>query len=109
MLKITNNHKKEFIRNKLASDPLWAKRALLKIFEFQTEEEKEWEATRVHNNVGFTGSDGEFLTSLAKQLQKKGYLSEKQMVHVFKKMPKYWKQILNNSDEEKLIDLMLES
>jgi hypothetical protein len=59
--------------------------------------------------VGFTGADGEFLTSLAKQLQKKGYLSPKQMTFVFKKMPKYWKQILNISDEEKLIDLMLES
>ena len=109
MLKITNNQKKEFIRNKLSSDPRWAKHALLKIFEFQTEDEKEWETTSVHNNVGFTGADGEFLTSLAKQLQKKGYLSPKQMTFVFKKMPKYWKQILNISDEEKLIDLMLES
>ena len=109
MLKITQSQKKEFIRTKLATDDRWAKHALLKIFEHQTEEEKEWETTNVSNGVGFTGADGEFLCSLAKQLERKGYLSPKQMKFVFKKMPKYWKQILNLSSEEKLIDLILEN
>ena len=102
MAKITQLQKKEFLKRKLGTDAHWAKHALLKIFEFQTAEEQESEHTYFHNGVGFTGADGEFLTSLAKQLQKKGTLSEKQMVHVFKKMPKYWKQILTISDEEKL-------
>ena len=109
MIKITQDQKKEFIKNKLATDARWAKHALLKIFEFQTEEEQQIEATCVHNNVGFTGADGEFLTSLAKQLERKGFLSPKQMIHVYKKMPKYWKQVMKISDQEKLIDLILEN
>jgi len=109
MIKITQDQKKEYIKNKLATDARWAKHALLKIFEFQTEEEQHFETTCVNNNVGFTGADGEFLTSLAKQLEKKGFLSPKQMIHVYKKMPKYWKQVLNISNEEKLIDLILEN
>jgi hypothetical protein len=109
MIKITQDQKKEFIKNKLATDSRWAKHALLKIFEFQTEEEQVMETTCVHNNVGFTGADGEFLSSLAKQLDRKGFLSPKQMIHVYKKMPKYWKQVMKISDQEKLIDLILEN
>ena len=70
--KITKAKIKVFIKIKLAEDPTWAKRVLLKIFEFQTAEELEYETTSVHNGVGFTGFDGEILCSFAKQLQNKG-------------------------------------
>jgi len=106
MAKITKTQIKEFVRTKLNSDPRWAKHALLKIFEFQTEDEQEWETTHDHNGVGFTGIDGEILSSFAKQLQKRGFLSPKQMAIVFKKMPKYWKQVINISDDEKLLNLI---
>ena len=106
MAKITQEQKKNFLKNKLGNDPRWAKHALLKIFEFQTAEEQDSEHTYFHNGVGFTGADGEILTSFAKQLQRKGFLSPKQMALVFKKMPKYWKQVLTISDEEKLLNWM---
>lgn len=106
MAKITQLQKKEFLKKKLGSDSRWAKHALLKIFEFQTAEEQEAEHTYFHNGVGFTGADGEILSSFAKQLQRKGYLSPKQMTFLFKKMPKYWKQILTISDESKLLKSM---
>lgn len=106
MAKITQLQKKEFLKEKLGTDPRWAKHALLKIFEFQTQEEQDHECTHDHNGVGFTGVDGEFLSSLAKQLLKYKRLSDKQMIHLFKKMPKYWKQILKISDEEKLLSLI---
>lgn len=102
MAKITQLQKKEFLKRKLGTDPRWAKHALLKIFEFQTEEEQDHECTHDHNGVGFTGVDGEILSSFAKQLIKYKRLSDKQMALLFKKMPKYWKQILTISDEEKL-------
>ncbi len=108
MAKITQLQKKEFLKKKLGTNAHWAKRGLLKIFEFQTQEEQDHECTHDHNGVGFTGVDGEFLSSLAKQLLKYGKLSDKQMVHLFKKMPKYWKQILTISNEEKLNALILE-
>lgn len=106
MAKITKKQIQEFVKNKLSNDPRWAKHALLKIFEFQTAEEQESENTYFHNGVGFTGADGEILSSFAKQLQRKGYLSPKQMDLLFKKMPKYWKQIVSISDEEKLLALV---
>ena len=106
MAKITKKQIQEFVKNKLSNDPRWAKHALLKIFEFQTAEEQESEHTYFHNGVGFTGADGEILSSFAKQLQRKGYLSPKQMDLLYKKMPKYWKQIVSISDEEKLLALV---
>ena len=106
MAKITKKQIQEFVKNKLSNDPRWAKHALLKIFEFQTAEEQESEHTYFHNGVGFTGADGEILSSFAKQLQRKGYLSPKQMDLLYKKMPNYWKQIVSISDEEKLLALV---
>ena len=60
------------------------------------------ETTRDRNNVGFTDIDGEILSSFAKQLLSRGYLSPKQMAIVYKKMPKYWSQIVRVSNTEKL-------
>jgi len=106
MANITKTQIQQYLKTKLGSDPRWAKHALLKIFEFQTAEEKSIEHTRENNGIGFTGVDGEILTSFAKQLERKGYLSPKQMNLLFKKIPKYWKQILSISDEDKLMSLI---
>jgi hypothetical protein len=57
-----------FIRNKLTTDDLWAKKALLLIYSHQTVIEQQIGQTTVHNNVGFTGVDSEFMSSLAEQL-----------------------------------------
>jgi len=106
MSKITKEQIKVFVKGKLATDPIWAQQALLKIFEFQTLEEQKSKDTMFHNGVGFTGTDGRFLSSLALQLRKKRSLSEKQMGYVFKKMPKYWNQVVKISDKEKLHSLI---
>jgi len=106
MSKITKTQIKEFVKEKLATDPIWAQKALLKIFEFQTLEEQKSKDTIYHNGVGFNGTDGEILSSFALQFQKKKYLSEKQMAIVFKKMPKYWMQVVKISNEEKLHSLI---
>jgi len=102
MEKITKNQIKDFVKAKLSTDPVWAQRALLRIFEFQTLDEQKSKHTIYHNGVGFSGADGEFLSSLATQLQKKRYLTPKQMNHVFKKIPKYWAQVVKISDKEAL-------
>ena len=106
MNKITKKEVKEFVKGKLGTDRIWALKALLKIFEFQTLDEQKSKDTIYHNGVGFNGTDGEILSSFALQFQKKKYLSEKQMVIVFKKMPKYWNQVVKISNEEKLHSLM---
>jgi hypothetical protein len=89
-------------RTKLADNPAWALRGLVKVYEMQTADEQEMEATTEHNGVGFTGVDGEILTSFAKQYIARGTLSPKQMALLYKKMPKYAKQLLTLSDAAKL-------
>ena len=106
MSKITKAQVREFVKTKLSKDPEWAQRALLKIFEFQTQEEQKAEHTLYHNRVGFTGTDGKILSSFAKQLDRRGSLSEKQMYLLMKKMPKYWAQVVKISDEQKLMSLI---
>ena len=71
----------------------WAVRGLLRIFEFQTEEEQNREATTEHNGVGFTAFDAEILSSYAKQFQERHWLSDKQLVILHKRMPKYANQL----------------
>ena len=92
----------KFVKEKLASNKNWAINALVKIFEFQTKEEQLSEETIETNGVGFTGVDAEILTSLAQHYISKGWLSPKQMNILYKKMPKYWMQIIKISDEDKL-------
>ena len=83
----------ERLRLMLGSNSKWAVSGLLRIFENQTADEQQAEVTAVDNGIGFTGADAEFLSSLAKQVLKGRNLSEKQMGFLFKKMPKYAKQL----------------
>jgi hypothetical protein len=69
------------------------KRALLVVFANQTATEQQCEGTFEDNGIGFTGVDGHILSSFAKQLNRFGKLSEKQMVILRKKMPRYWRQL----------------
>jgi len=106
MAKVTKIQIKAFVKRKLSTDPAWARQALLRIYDFQTQEEQNIKDTKDHNGVGFTGTDGRILSSLAMQLQQKNYLSDKQMAIVFKKIPKYWIQVVKISNKEKLNSLI---
>jgi hypothetical protein len=100
--KITQNEIKNFVKKQLATDKNWALKALIKIFEFQTRTEQEQEVTHENNHVGFTGTDGKIMTSFAKQYTTRHFLTPKQMALLYKKMPKYWMQIIKISDKQKL-------
>jgi len=106
-MKITKKAIKQFVRGQLGTNPAWALKALVRIFqENQTAEEQQIETTKEDNGIGFTGTDGNFLSSLAKQYIARGSLSEKQMAFVFKKMPKYSKQVIQMSDRDQLTKLV---
>jgi len=107
--KITKFETKRFVKKQLATNKNWATQALLKIYEFQTQSEKEHEETRDSNGVGFSGVDGEILSSFATHFISRGFLSPKQMYLVFKKMPKYWMQVIKISDKDKLEKLVRKS
>jgi len=102
-VKVTKGAIKDFVKMKLGTSDVWAKSALLKIFDNQTNEEQRVGYTKFYNGIGFSGCDGEILSSFAQQLLKKGYLSPKQTLLVKRKMPKYWNQIISISNTEILV------
>jgi hypothetical protein len=102
-MKVTKKNIRIFVKEKLATDKAWATKALVRIFqENQTADEQNTETVIHDNGIGFSGADGEFLSSLAKQQIQRGSLSPKQMEYVHKRMPKYWNQVVSMSDEAKL-------
>lgn len=103
--KVTKTAIRNCVKFKLSTSAVWAKKALISIYCLQTDDEVATQSTHSINGVGFTGADAEILTSFAQQLMKRGDLSEKQMNIVFRKMPKYWKQIVGLSDESKLKEI----
>lgn len=84
---------KEAIREVITSNPKKALQALVRIYDNQTAGEQSSGLVTDYNGIGFTGTDSQILTSLAQQYQRKGYLSEKQMNIVFKKIGKYAGQL----------------
>lgn len=100
--KITKGAIKAFVKDKLSNSEKWATAALLRIYDYQTNEEQRVGQTKDYNGVGFSGADGEILSSFAKQLLTKGFLSPKQKTLVMRKMPKYWNQIIGISNDEAL-------
>jgi hypothetical protein len=102
-MKPTIKNKEIFIKKKLSTDKVWATKALVRIYtENQTQDEQAKDATIEDNGVGFVGIEAQFLSSLAKQYIQKGFLTDNQMAHVFKKIQKYWRQVMLMSDENKL-------
>lgn len=88
----------ETIRAKVASDPKWTERSILAIYARQTPDEQAVGDTTKNNGRGFSGTDGKFMSSLAKWIQSSrkpdgSRLTPKQLLVAQKVMPKYAKQL----------------
>ena len=90
------------IQENMAQSDAWLIRGLLAIYDRQTAEEQNTESTRDDNGIGFSGVDGQILTSFAKQVLKhkadpnpkfKSPLSPRQLVITRNKMRKYGMQL----------------
>ena len=99
-MKLTKKERIEFqpftpdmIKDTLSKNDDQLKKALLRLFQFQTADERSDEFTKYTNDVGFNGPDSNILSGFAKQYQSKQWLSDKQMVILRKKMLKYSKQL----------------
>lgn len=84
-------------KEKLGSNAAWACAGLMRIYANQTADEQVGGYVAHNNGIGFVHTDAEILTSFAKQFEKNHRLSEKQMAILFKKMPKYARQLMNYS------------
>lgn len=96
---------KSEIQKNLSTNPAWAIKALVKVYTLQTEDEKAAGATHKLNGVGFSGLDSRILSSFAVQVNSGRNLSPKQMAILFRRMPRYWKQIMSFIPAEKLEEM----
>jgi len=81
------------IRYNLETNNEWLIRGLMAIYKRQTDDEQNAGITKHDNGVGFSGCDSSFLTNAAQFYQKRGFLTEKQLVSVRKAMVKYSGQL----------------
>ncbi len=95
----------DWVRKQIATDAVWALRALKAIHTRQTASERAHAATQEDNGVGFTGVDAQFFSSLAERVRRWEHtpahertyaapLSPNQMACVHKRMPKYAAQLI---------------
>ena len=86
----------EHLRQRLANDPRWALRALIRIYQNQTTDEQSKDAAIERNGIGFSGPDAEILSSFARQYKRRGGSSKRQMVILRRRIPAYarWRSIL---------------
>ena len=75
-------------------------RAILAIFNKQTESERNSNETNQENGIGFNGVDAPFLSSLAKQIIARGYISNKQIEIARKSIKKYAGQLTRIANGE---------
>ena len=91
----TETWNKERIVDLLKSNDKAVERAILRIYNFQTDEEKYVGATKTVNGKGFNKMDVELLSSFAVQLRRGHNLSDKQMFIARIKIQKYAGQLLS--------------
>jgi len=94
-----------YVKNQLSTNPAWAQRAIVKLWERQTADEQATQNTRNVNGMGFNGTDAFILSSFAEQINKGRTLSPKQLAIAFKKLPKYSRQIISEIPSEKLTEI----
>ena len=102
----SKTQRQEWLRQKLATDPSWAMRALKALYKQQTDAEKQDASTHDENGVGFSGNDAEILSSFANRViaweetapANRLYtspLSPRQMEVLLKRIKRYAGQLLS--------------
>lgn len=90
----------EQIKLLLENDDKFVMRSVVKIYERQTEDEKNSDSTAHNNGVGFNGTDAFIMTKFAKWYLEKGFMTAKQMAIAKKKIMKYAKQLTRIANEQ---------
>ena len=83
-----------YLRRMITSNEVWATKALVRIYDNQTADEQRTESVNHENGIGFTGGDSRLLSRFAEWYKSHGWLSQKQMVWVFRKIGKYAAQLM---------------
>jgi hypothetical protein len=91
---------KEEIKDLLEISSKMVHRSIVKIYEKQTDDEKQTLETKHHNGVGFNGVDAEIMSSFARQILNGKTLSPKQMSIAKRKIKKYSGQLAKIANGE---------
>lgn len=89
-----------YLKNLLRTNDKALFAATLKIYELQTEEEKNKAKSIEENGVGFAKIDAEELTTIAIKIKHKIPISQHEYCVLKAKMPKYWKQLMRISKKK---------
>jgi hypothetical protein len=103
------NWNKESIQALLDSKPQAVVRALIAVYELQTEDEKASHSTRLNNGVGFGAYDAEYLTRQAQYAQKGGHFSAKNFAIIRNKMKRYWRQLAEIANQKEAKKVAVET
>lgn len=90
---------KEQIKQVLDQNDDQVARALVRLYARQTADERTTKTTNETNGQGFNGVDAPFLSSLAEQYIRKGYLTERQTQTARKSIQKYIGQLTAIANE----------
>lgn len=91
---ITQKQWKEQLQTLLLRSDKALERAIIRIYEAQTDDEQISNKSLHYDNMGFNRVDAEPMTIMAKQLLGGIHLSSRQKYIARKKMPKYWRQLM---------------
>lgn len=81
------------IRELLKANDKMVMRSLKKLYDCQTADEQACQEATHANGAGFNKPDAAFMTSVAEFMLKRGYLTEKQLAAVRKRIMKYAGQL----------------
>lgn len=96
----TQKAAKEALQALLDSNDRAVYRAILLIYDRQTEGEKETMCTIADNGIGFSGCDAELLSSFATQIKARGWLTSNQLPFARRKIRKYWRQLWQLAEQK---------
>lgn len=110
----TVEFEKSVLKRLLGTNENWAKKALMRIYDAQTCDEKRHGETVHDNGVGFTGTDAKLLTRIAKWYEENDFIGAGYMKVLYSKMPKYAGQIFslpdfNHEKFDKQIEAMIDT
>lgn len=91
---------KKSVQDLLGKSDEAVKRALVHLYNRQTDSEQAIEDTKFRNDIGFTAADAPRLTSIAKFYLSRKFLSPKQVSLVRRRIFKYWKQMLQEIESK---------
>ena len=97
----------KYFKFKLSTDRKWMERGLIILFDQQTTDEQTRRFTDNSNGVGFNKPDAKLLSSFAQQIKDGKTLSSNQLIYLQRKLPKYWRQLYNVSDKNKIANLQI--